>query len=529
MQKEFLGKNGLVRFLAKLFDTFSEVGHTHSKADIKDFPTIPTKTSQLTNDSGFKTTDNNTTYTLTKSGSVITLTGTDGASTSVDDSDTKITVDSSMSSTSTNPVQNKVVNSAIAEAKAYADSAASKIKSDLLNGASDAYDTLKELGDLIVDNTDAIDALEIIASGKANSEHCHAIADVSGLQTALDGKAASSHGTHVSYTTTAPVMDGTASAGSANTVARSDHKHPVDTSRASQADLNALQDTVSGKANASHIHAITDITNLQSSLDGKAAKSHGTHVPTPETANSAKFLRNDNTWQTVTPANIGAAASSHGTHVMFSSTAPVVAGTASAGSSSAVSRSDHVHPAQTSVSGNAGSATKWATARNINGMSVNGEANRFNYGSCYTAARTAAKTVSCTGFSLATGSEITVKFTVTNTASNPTLNVNSTGAKSIYYRGSAISAGYLAANRTYTFRYNGTQYDLVGDIDTQRTVDSYMSTSSTNPVQNKVVKEAIDAIRAVPACTTSNNGQFLRVVNGAAAWSTVPNAEGASF
>lgn len=34
--------------------------HTHLKSDITDFPTIPTKTSQLTNDSGFKTTDNNT-------------------------------------------------------------------------------------------------------------------------------------------------------------------------------------------------------------------------------------------------------------------------------------------------------------------------------------------------------------------------------------------------------------------------------------------------------------------------------------
>lgn len=49
---------------------------------------IPTKVSQLTNDSGFKTTDNNTTYTLTKSGSTITLTGSDGSTTSVSDSNT---------------------------------------------------------------------------------------------------------------------------------------------------------------------------------------------------------------------------------------------------------------------------------------------------------------------------------------------------------------------------------------------------------------------------------------------------------
>ena len=48
---------------------------------------------------------------------------------------------------------------------------------------------------------------------------------------------------------------------------------------------------------------------------GAAAASHGNHVPATQTANNAKFLRNDNTWQTVTPANIGAAAASHGNHV----------------------------------------------------------------------------------------------------------------------------------------------------------------------------------------------------------------------
>ena len=57
----------------------------------------------------------------------------------------------------------------------------------------------------------------------------------------------------------------------------------------------------------------------------------------------------------------GKAASSHGTHVTFSTTKPVVAGTAAVGTASTVARSDHVHPAQTSVSGNAGSADKLNT------------------------------------------------------------------------------------------------------------------------------------------------------------------------
>lgn len=41
-------------------------------------------------------------------------------------------------------------------------------------------------------------------------------------------------------------------------------------------------------------------------LNGKANTNHGLHVPTKEQANNTRFLRNDNTWQNVTPQNIGA-------------------------------------------------------------------------------------------------------------------------------------------------------------------------------------------------------------------------------
>ena len=88
------------------------------------------------------------------------------------------------------------------------------------------------------------------------------------------------------------------------------------------------------------------------------------------------------------------------------------------------------------------------------------------YSTCSTAAATAAKTAALTGFALATGAAVMVRFTVTNTAANPTLNVNNTGAKAIRYRNAAISAGYLAANRTYMFVYDGSYWQLVGDLDT---------------------------------------------------------------
>lgn len=175
-----------------------------------------------------------------------------------------------------------------------------------------------------------------------------------------------------------------------------------------------------------------------------------------------------------------------------SSTIPKANGTANVGTESAYARGDHVHPLQTTISGNADTATKWATARIINGLSVQGDINRINYGTCSTAAATAAKVVACAGYVLITGSKITVRFTVTNTAANPTLNVNNTGAKPMFYRGFAIAAGYLAANRVYTFRYNGTQYDYVGDLNTNTwqscTKDSEGYVSKGNGQVNKVWK-----------------------------------------
>lgn len=53
------------------------------------------------------------------------------------------------------------------------------------------------------------------------------------------------------------------------------------------------------------------LSRVKTALDGKANTSHGNHVPKIETANNARFLRNDNTWQTITPVNIGAADRSH--------------------------------------------------------------------------------------------------------------------------------------------------------------------------------------------------------------------------
>lgn len=120
-------------------------------------------------------------------------------------------------------------------------------------------------------------------------------------------------------------------------------------------------------------------------------------------------------------------------------------------------------------SGTIEKANQLTNSRAIDGVNFNGTAAITHYGTCSTAAATAAKTVALTSFTLVTGARVQVKFTVTNTASSPTLNVNSTGAKSIMYRGAAINAGYLAANRVYEFVYDGTNWELVGDVNTNTT------------------------------------------------------------
>ena len=130
------------------------------------------------------------------------------------------------------------------------------------------------------------------------------------------------------------------------------------------------------------------------------------------------------------------------------------------------------------ISGASDTADTLTTARLIDGVSFNGGSNIVHYGTCSTAAATAEKAVSVTGFTLETGAEVCVKFTVTNTASPVTLNVNSTGAKQIQYRGTAISAANIAANRVYRFVYDGTYYQLQGDINTDTTVTQNVSTAS---------------------------------------------------
>ena len=177
-------------------------------------------------------------------------------------------------------------------------------------------------------------------------------ADKAYVDTEVAKKANKEHGTHLTLGTTSS----TAYRGDYGNTA---YKH----SQAAHAPSNAQKNSDITKA---EIEAkLTGTITSHNHSGAYAPATHGNHVPATQAAQNTTFLRNDNTWYNLTLADLGAAAETHGTHVTFGTTAPKVAGTASVGTASTVSRSDHVHPAQTDISGNAGSATKLKNTRNI--------------------------------------------------------------------------------------------------------------------------------------------------------------------
>lgn len=158
----------------------------------------------------------------------------------------------------------------------------------------------------------------------------------------------------------------------------------------------------------------------------------------------------------------------------------------------------------TSFVGNASSATILQTVRTINGMSFNGSVNVTNYGVCDTVAATAAKTVTVgSTFVLATGAQVVIKFTNSNSVASPTLNVNSTGAKPIVMYGTTATNTETTTNgwvagAVQTFTYDGTSW--VRDY-------WYNTTYTTRPITQTVTTTDAEyplLSRTTTAVTTSN-------------------------
>lgn len=94
-----------------------------------------------------------------------------------------------------------------------------------------------------------------------------------------------------------------------------------------------------------------------------------------------------------------------------------------------------------------------------------GAATGRGYGTCSTAAATAAKIGTLSGFVRSTGAIAGIKFTYANTAASPTLNMNSTGAAAIYdfETGTYPAAGRMGAG-THLIQFNGSQWVLLNPV-----------------------------------------------------------------
>lgn len=137
------------------------------------------------------------------------------------------------------------------------------------------------------------------------------------------------------------------------------------------------------------------------------------------------------------------------------------------------------------------------------------------YAKCDTAAATAAKAVSVANFSVFSGASVTVKFTYANTAANPTLNVNSTGAKSIFYNGAALpSTQYWAAGSVIEFIYDGTNWNVNGTIKDNNTTYSAATASASGLVSTGT--QTFGGTKTFSTINTNNindNGGTLYITN----------------
>lgn len=149
----------------------------------------------------------------------------------------------------------------------------------------------------------------------------------------------------------------------------------------------------------------------------------------------------------------------------------------------------------------------------------------LSYCTCSTPSSTAAKvaTVQAGMFELKTGASVDVKFTYYNTASNPTLNVNNTGAVAIKMYGTAAPNTYMwISSSVVRFIYDGT-YWIMQDKTVASTSyygvtklsSSISSTSTSLAATPSAVKAAYDLANSAKTSATSHIGESITSEDGA--------------
>ena len=244
------------------------------------------------------------------------------------------------------------------------------------------------------------------------------------LKTKLEG---------ISAATSVPLMDGTASVGSATTYAKGDHVHPSDSTKVDKVDGKGL--------------STNDFTTaLKTKLEGISA----------------------------------------------ATSAPLMDGTASAGSAATFAKGDHVHPRDTFLQSKYGSS-----------ISANDDLNDYvETGNYYTSSVTIPPTLSNCPTTDTFLLEVNRYSPYSSDSSSHVRIVqylHTVNTNEIFYRVKMTNtAGFGAWKIIYVKPSTGIPAsDLV--------MDTELSSTSTNPVQNKVVNTAIYCGSTIPANTDLNN------------------------
>ena len=123
----------------------------------------------------------------------------------------------------------------------------------------------------------------------------------------------------------------------------------------------------------------------------------------------------------------------------------------------------------------------------------------FGYTTCSTAEATLAKVASLNSYALTTGGIVSIRFS-NNVPANSTLNINSKGAKAIYFKNAAITDGIIKAGDTATFIYS-TAYRLIS-ID--RWADKQDAITSANKLSADLVDDTSTTNKFVTSTDITN-------------------------
>lgn len=445
--------------------SYSTTGHKHTKSEITDFPTLAT---------------------VATSGSYNDLTNKPTIPAAV-------TVDSSLSSSSTNPVQNKVVNSAL-------DNKVDKVSGKGLS-TNDYTTAEKEKLAGIAEGANKTTVDTALSSTSTNPVQNKVINSALGGKVpttrTVNGKALSAN---ISLTASDVGADasGSAEAVQDNLDTHTSNKSNPHGVTAAQVGAVPTSRTVNGKALSSNISltasdvgadasgaANTALTNAKSYTDTKISNLINSAPTTLDTLGEIATAMEENAdvvEALETAIGTKANASDLTSHTGNKSN-PHGVTKSQVGLGSVVNTGDSATP----VSGGTTKFTTGGAYTELNkkvdkvdgkGLSTNDytttdktklNATNIAYGTCSTAAATAAKVITISGntnWALTAGSIIIVKFTNTNTASNPTFNVNGTGAKSVWYNTALLTSSNLScagyANRYGVYAYDGTQFVFIG-------------------------------------------------------------------